>query len=318
MMVGHWNADENAALQGLSLEAQLIYLRGIRFYADANGIAGEKRRISERSLAEAVEFIPDRGSTSKPRYAKDMSRKYIRSKLDELERAGLIKNRGKLVFECLLAARNKSEQMRRGQCGAKEFEGGEGESRDDEETQKNQINQQIDENLEGMSGQMNGQMNGQENPPGGAHITSHQKIKTTAADPCVPARIARFSPSPDAFRMFVGWSPSPEFETAMGIYGTPRSDFPNEAYAAALMEFVLFWSAEEDTATQGSWEHKWVKSLLHLKAKLASRRNPNESRRPIPQQQRLSIVESANRAADQYIEQLAAERRAAQRVVGPG
>lgn len=102
-MAEYLNSEEDYALQGLSLEAQIIYLRGIKRFADKNGIAGEKHQISERFLAETIEFLPDRGSKLKPRYAKDITREYIRARLNELERARLIKSVGPMAFSCALA-----------------------------------------------------------------------------------------------------------------------------------------------------------------------------------------------------------------------
>jgi hypothetical protein len=108
-MIGYWNDEEDAALQGLSLEAQIIYLRGIRRFADKNGVAGIERRINRASLSEVCHAIPDRGSrnqSSKPTWDQ------VRRRLDELERAGLIIRRDNMVFDLPLAIADKSAQMR--------------------------------------------------------------------------------------------------------------------------------------------------------------------------------------------------------------
>ena len=58
-----WNDEEDAALQGLSADAQLIYLRGIRRYMNyQTRIAGIERKINLLSLKEVIEFIPDQKS----------------------------------------------------------------------------------------------------------------------------------------------------------------------------------------------------------------------------------------------------------------
>lgn len=111
-MIGFWNDEEDAALQGLSLEAQIIYLRGIRRFADKNGVSGIERRINWASLCEACHFVPDVGS-KKP--ASKPTRDMVKHRLSELERAGLIVRRENLVFELPLAVMDRSIQMRTAQ-----------------------------------------------------------------------------------------------------------------------------------------------------------------------------------------------------------
>lgn len=108
-MIGYWNEDEDSALQGLSLEAQVIYLRGIRRFADKNGIAGIERRINRASLSEVCHFLPDRRS---PRAETRPSWDSVKHRLAELERAGLIVRLENLVFELPLAVQDKSGQMK--------------------------------------------------------------------------------------------------------------------------------------------------------------------------------------------------------------
>lgn len=108
-MIGFWNDEEDAALQGLSAEAQVVYLRGIRRFADKNGISGLARRINWASLCECCHFVPDIGSKKKSVMP---TRDTIKHRLGELERAGLIVRRENLVFELPLAIQNESVQMR--------------------------------------------------------------------------------------------------------------------------------------------------------------------------------------------------------------
>lgn len=108
-MIGYWNEEEDAALQGLSLEAQVIYLRGIRRFADKNGVAGIERRINRASLSEVCHYLPSRGShkqESRPTWDA------VRRRLQELEAAGLIIQKSNLVFELPLAVQKKSVQVR--------------------------------------------------------------------------------------------------------------------------------------------------------------------------------------------------------------
>lgn len=128
-MIGYWNSEEDDALQHLPLRAQVIYLRGIRRFADANGIAGLKRKISWKSLSEVAEVVPGRGSHSRIDVP---SRKAVRCAIEQLEKAEIIKQlpdserfKG-LVFKCLLVDEDQSAPTRKGQGGAKEGPSDEG------------------------------------------------------------------------------------------------------------------------------------------------------------------------------------------------
>ena len=81
-----WNDEEDDALQGLPLRAQIIYLRGIRRYMDyASRICGgPMRRISLTMLAETAQESVNR--QIQPKTTKDG----IRASLEQLKRAGLI------------------------------------------------------------------------------------------------------------------------------------------------------------------------------------------------------------------------------------
>ena len=99
-LVGHWNSEEDAALQGLSLEAQIIYLRGIRRFHEGDGWAGRKKRINRAALVEVCHFLPDaysRKAEAQPTW------RQVERRLDELQRAGLIVRHPNLVFFLALA-----------------------------------------------------------------------------------------------------------------------------------------------------------------------------------------------------------------------
>ena len=88
-----WNDSEDRALQGLSVEAQIMYLRGIRRYMDYGcGIAGGKsRKINYQGLGEILMQCPDPGSTVR---TKKPTRDFLRARLKELKRAGLVRDAG--------------------------------------------------------------------------------------------------------------------------------------------------------------------------------------------------------------------------------
>jgi len=106
-----WTDAEDEALQGLPLEAQILYLRGLRRHMDyETGIVGARRRISWKMLAEVLEVAPHQGveRSGQPHISK------VRRLMGWLIRAGLVedvgsKERGQpIVFRLPLAARGQS------------------------------------------------------------------------------------------------------------------------------------------------------------------------------------------------------------------
>lgn len=82
-----WNDDEDNAMQGLSADAQVIYLRAMRRHMD---YATRLSTVSYGLAKRVVELIPDPGSRRGERRVADISNDYIRARFDELERAGLV------------------------------------------------------------------------------------------------------------------------------------------------------------------------------------------------------------------------------------
>lgn len=97
---------EDERLQGLSADAQVIYLRVLRRHMDfATGLSA----VTYGQMKCALEYIPDNGSPLPPRRVRDISNDYIRARLAELARAGLSEAQPKAsrfetpVFRCLAA-----------------------------------------------------------------------------------------------------------------------------------------------------------------------------------------------------------------------
>lgn len=87
--VGHWSAAEDAALHELPHVAQLIYLRGLRRFVDAQtGTVGLARVVSRRSLVELLTVPGRRGRHNA--HEVDPSEGMVRHALRALEGAGLI------------------------------------------------------------------------------------------------------------------------------------------------------------------------------------------------------------------------------------
>ncbi|NWO05805.1 MAG: hypothetical protein HLX50_08960 [Alteromonadaceae bacterium] len=118
-MRSQWNDAEDGALQGLSPEAQVIYLRGFRRYMNyATGVAGgPARKLSYKALGELISVEPDWGSQRRRGDSPTLGR--VRARVAELERAGLVVNHGScrrkgLVFKLPLAdvglVRSEKEQ----------------------------------------------------------------------------------------------------------------------------------------------------------------------------------------------------------------
>ena len=80
-----WNDEEDNALQGLPLRAQIIYLRGIRRYMNyKTGICGgADRRISLKMLGEVAESYFNRQRDTP-------GKKEVIVSLDQLKKAGLL------------------------------------------------------------------------------------------------------------------------------------------------------------------------------------------------------------------------------------
>ena len=111
------NEAEDGALQGLSLLAQVLYMRGLRPRMDyGTGLVGDcrARGVTRDALASVCEYLPDAGST---RRATKPSAEQVRAALAELGRAGLVvrpTDRGprRLVFRLILATVNHSASAR--------------------------------------------------------------------------------------------------------------------------------------------------------------------------------------------------------------
>lgn len=102
-----WNDQEDTALQGLPLRAQIIYLRAIRRYMDYRSriSGGPQRRISLGMLAEIAQEHINRQIM--PKASKDG----IRAAIEQLKRAGLIEriaDADYLIFFLPLADSDKS------------------------------------------------------------------------------------------------------------------------------------------------------------------------------------------------------------------
>jgi hypothetical protein len=107
-----WNEEEDEAMQGLPLEAQLLYLRGLRRYMDFDTgiVGGPKRRISWRTLRETLYVEPHQGiDGGMPDRAK------VRRVMKWLEKEGLVarvEDEDHIVFRLPLATLGSSAQKK--------------------------------------------------------------------------------------------------------------------------------------------------------------------------------------------------------------
>lgn len=94
-------------LQGRSCEAQVMYTRGFRRYANFDT---GRVQITHTLLKRLIEYLPDPGSQDTPRRAPEISTNRIRARIAELERAGLIEQMPKKsrfdppLFRCIAAS----------------------------------------------------------------------------------------------------------------------------------------------------------------------------------------------------------------------
>jgi len=97
---------EDSLLQGISCEAQVMYMRVFRRYANFDtGLV----TVTSGILKRVCEFIPDNGSKEQSRRVSDLTTHWVRARIAELERVQLIEKRPKQnkfdepVFCCPLA-----------------------------------------------------------------------------------------------------------------------------------------------------------------------------------------------------------------------
>lgn len=251
-LVGYWNAEEDDALQYLQTRTQIVYLRGIRRYADKNGIAGITRAISWKSLSEVCEVRPPPGS-HEPISAP--SRKAIRCDIDRLVKTGLIEvlpqsERFKgLVFKCLLAAQDQSVQMRRGQGGAKEGPWKQGPSNLQEESSACRAGG-AEEGPRGID--ENETEEGPASPtpsPKRIHVDSDGVNSAREADkPAKPKRTRSAKPKipiPD------DWHPSQRCYELIA-----QADIPQDFADGQIGEFVLYW--QEQGIKRPGWDASFL------------------------------------------------------------
>jgi len=111
-MITQFNGDEDTALQGIPLAAQLLYLRGIRPFMDyQTGIVGIKRKISLNGLTDILHVEAHQGCKEERH-----SKQQVRRLLEWLIRSGLLERRSiereSLIFFLPMADKNKSVQKK--------------------------------------------------------------------------------------------------------------------------------------------------------------------------------------------------------------
>lgn len=230
------NDDEREALRGLPMLAREIYVFGLRPFMDyTTGIVGLKRGVSWKSIAEELYVEPHQGIKGG-----EPSEKELRRALVWLQKAGLLgPNRAdrKLVFELLLAARDKSVSKKVGSKWADEvgsYVGGAQPS-----------------NGEGLPEEEGREVAGGEAPKvgtppeSGINPTAHTAREDLAA-------LLRF-PMHDA------WEPDRQTFTAV----LARNGMANvRPHPDQFLEFRSYWIARpEKHQTQAQWEHQLAQQL---------------------------------------------------------
>lgn len=109
-------SDELAALDGLPYIQQILYIRGIKPYMDRRtGLVGIKRRISYQSLREALYVEPIAGTQNIGSPSYDQVRRAVK----QLVQHGLLEvqpAQKQLIFNCVLALRDRSVQNKAATC----------------------------------------------------------------------------------------------------------------------------------------------------------------------------------------------------------
>ncbi len=244
-MIGFWNEEEDAALQGLSLEAQIIYLRGIRRFADRNGTAGIERRINRASLSEVCHFLPSRRS---PRQESKPTWEQVRCRLAELENAGLIVQKQNLVFDLPLSVQMKT--TRRPHVDHTPLTTP--MTTPCEELQGNGFNG-VDHTVDGLKTTRGN--TGVDHTTSPVTITILKKEKDVREEAGEPAYMRTDTRA--AFTMHVGWTPKqPEWTETLKFAGHKVK--PEQFTEYALNEFILNNINNTMPRLEGQWQTIYV------------------------------------------------------------
>lgn len=217
------NRQEDAALQGLSLEAQIIYLRGIRPFMDyETGIAGIERKINRASLSEVCHVVPAAQSHKKEsRPTWDA----VRRRLNELEAAGLIIQKPNLIFELVLATRDKSVQ--------------------------NMMTRQMTPMMTPTKPFSTNGLNGDDDTHDDTHDDTTSVITTTTT-----------TDSRQKIRMTLDWKPTVLFEKRAAMQGVLPSKITPEVIGGFICHYEGLPEEKQQDNTQSQWENalvKWIK-----------------------------------------------------------
>lgn len=230
------NDDEREALRGLPMLAREIYVFGLRPFMDyATGVVGIKRGVSWKSIAEELYVEPHQGIKGG-----EPTEKELRRALVWLQKVGLLSpNRAdrKLVFELLLATRDKSARNKVGTKWADEagsYVAGAEPSSD-----------------AGLPEEEGGEVAGGDSPKvgtppeSGINPTAHTAREGLAA-------LLRFP-------MHDGWEP--DRKTFMAVLA--RNGLANvRPHPDQFLEFRSYWIARPDKhQTQAQWEHQLAQQL---------------------------------------------------------
>ena len=241
---------EDDKLQGLSCEAQVIYMRLFRRYADFDtGVVS----ITLGQVKRTVEFIPDWGSKEQPRRVADVSNHYARARIAELERAGLIEKLPKVErfdkpkYRCLYASTALI--------------------RPEKEPQRNRKERTASENTVEIrpSSTVNRKGTAREEP----QYSRYQDIPTTTtARARVNVPDDSISTETPSRGVPANWQPS---EYAMEQL---KDRFGNEEITALLPEFRIYWNSK---ATCPDLQALDLKFIQHAERTIPKQRKRNEA-----------------------------------------
>ncbi|WXL27742.1 DnaT-like ssDNA-binding domain-containing protein [Ectopseudomonas mendocina] len=226
------NDEEREALRGLPMLAREIYVFGLRPFMDyASGVVGARRGVSWKSIAEELYVEPHQGIKGG-----EPSEKELRRALMWLQRVGLLgpnQAERRLIFELLLASRDKSAQKKVGSKWADEVGREEGS--------------QQPSNDKALQEKEGSQVAGGELPKVGTPPVSGLPPNPP------PSEIAQ------RFQMHDTWQPSPKGWKATCVR---RAINPESLTEDLFREFLSYWINRPDKCqSQGQWEHELAQSL---------------------------------------------------------
>ena len=277
------NVDEMRTMQGLSLEAKVLYVFELRRYADENGVTGLVRRHSFQSFKEQLTVVPDWGS--KQQKSSNITVGKLRAIIAELERHGLLEKQPEpLVFRLPMATRHESVQKRNDRGTTRIATQGTTAGTTQGTTQGNLTAAKDTE-----EGTTQGTTSGTTVGTTRERAEERHTSPITAFTTSTTAREVETGHR-RAFALTLDWKPSDLFDQR----AKPQGVDPALLTPFMLAAFVSHYEAEGRTNNQGQWENLLVKWIKREQGSPQVAASPDRHARPSSPQQPINAITDPN------------------------